>query len=187
MKFKLIFFLFFFINLTNANEIKSIVKVNNYSITNIDLIKEIKINEILKKRELNKTEKQLLLTGLIEEKIKSIETNKNNIKVEEKNINNRVSQIMQNYKVDEANQEKLKKYIFKKVEVAMKWNKLIAILFSIKLEINMNEIEENMKIKKIDLKKKEEMIQKEKTKKINILSNTFYNEVKRKYLIENIQ
>ena len=44
-----------------------------------------------------------------------------------------------------------------------------------------------MKIKKIDLKKKEEMIQKEKTKKINILSNTFYNEVKRKYLIENIQ
>ena len=69
----------------------------------------------------------------------------------------------------------------------MKWNKLIAILFSRKLEINMNEIEENMKIKKIDLKKKEEMIQKEKTKKINILSNTFYNEVKRKYLIENIQ
>ena len=36
----------------------------------------------------------------------------------------------------------------------MKWNKLIAILYSKKLEINMNEIEEKMKIKKIDSKKK---------------------------------
>ena len=66
----------------------------------------------------------------------------------------------------------------------MKWNKLIAILYSKKLEINMNEIEEKMKIKKIDSKKKEEIIQIEKTKKINILSNTFFNEIKRKYLIK---
>ena len=31
------------------------------------------------------------------------------------------------------------------------------------------------------------MIQIEKTKKINIISNTFYNEVKSKYLIKNIR
>ena len=36
----------------------------------------------------------------------------------------------------------------------MKWNKLIAILYSKKLEINMNEIEEKMKIKKKLIKKK---------------------------------
>ena len=83
--------------------------------------------------------------------------------------------------------KKSEEYLFNKVEILMKWNKLIAILFSKKLEINMNEIEENMKIKKIDLEKKEEMIEMEKTKKINILSNTFYNEVKRKYLIKNIK
>ena len=38
--------------------------------------------------------------------------------------------------------KKIKEYIFNKVEIAMKWNKLIAILYSKKLEINMNEIEE---------------------------------------------
>jgi len=31
------------------------------------------------------------------------------------------------------------------------------------------------------------MIKIEKTKKINIISNTFYNEIKGKYLIKNIQ
>ena len=58
----LIVFIIFFCNLVNANEIRSIVKVNNYSITNIDLIKEIAFNEILKKIKLNNTEKEILLT-----------------------------------------------------------------------------------------------------------------------------
>ena len=51
----------------------------------------------------------------------------------------------------------------------------------------MNEIEENIKNKNIDIKKKEEMIKIEKIKKINIISKTFYNEVKRRYLIKNIR
>ena len=60
-------FLLFFCNLVNANEIRSIVKVNNHSITNIDLIKEIAFNEILKKENLTIQKKEILLTGLIEE------------------------------------------------------------------------------------------------------------------------
>ena len=67
-----IFTLFFFCS-ANANEIKSIVQVGSYSIKNIDLIKEIRINEIIKKRELNGSEKKKLLQNLIEEKIKEIE------------------------------------------------------------------------------------------------------------------
>ena len=77
--------------------------------------------------------------------------------------------------------------MFNKVEINMRWNKLITILFSRKLEINMNELEENIKNKNIDIKNKEKLIKIEKTKKINIISNTFYNEVKRKYLIKNIR
>ena len=69
----------------------------------------------------------------------------------------------------------------------MKWNKLITFLFSRKLEINMNEIEENIKNKNIDIKKKEEKIKLEKIKKINILFKTFFNEVKSKYLIKNLR
>ena len=172
----LIVFIIFFCNLVNANEIRSIVKVNNYSITNIDLIKEIAFNEILKKRKLNNTEKEILLTGLIEEKIKSIETDRNNIKVKKADINNRVTQIIQNYKIDEINQKKIKEYIFNKVEIAMKWNKLIAILYSKKLEINMNEIEEKMKIKKIDSKRRNNSNRKNKKNKYSF--KYIFNEIK---------
>tara|TARA_Y100001958_G_C21242217_1_gene570453 strand:+ start:2526 stop:3089 length:564 start_codon:yes stop_codon:yes gene_type:complete len=184
--FQIIFSIFFFCS-ANANEIRSIVQVDSYSITNIDLIQEIRINEILKNRPLNNSEKKVLLKNLIEEKIKEIETNKNNINVSETLITKRVSQILQNYTLDENNKNKIKKYLFNKVEINMKWNKLIAILFSKKLEINMNEIEENLVNKNLDIKKKEEMIRIEKTKKINIISKTFYNEIKRKYLIKNIK
>ena len=56
-----IFVIFFFCS-ANANEIKSIVQVGSYSITNIDLIKEIRINEIIKKRELSDLEKKKSIT-----------------------------------------------------------------------------------------------------------------------------
>ncbi len=181
-----IFTIFFFCS-ANANEIKSIVLVDSYSITNVDLIKEIRINQILKNKPLNDADKKVLLKNLIEEKIKEIEVVKNNINVNKADVNQRVTQFLSNYKLDDLNKDKIKKYIFKKVEINMRWNKLITILFSKKLEINMNEIEEKIKNKNFDIKKKEEMIQREKTKKINIISNTFYNEVKRKYLIKNIR
>ena len=187
MRLTVIIFTIFFFCSANANEIKSIVQVDSYSITNVDLIKEIRINQILKKRSLSDAEKQILLKNLIKEKIKEIEVVKNNITVKKSIVDKRVIQILSNYKFDGLDQDKIKKYMFKKVDINMRWNKLITILFSKKLEINMNEIEENIKNKNIDIKKKEEMIQIEKTKKINIISNTFYNEVKRKYLIKNIR
>ena len=182
----IIFSIFFFCS-ANANEIKSIVQVDSHSITNVDLIKEIRINQILKKRSLSDAEKKILLKNLIKEKIKEIEVVKKNISVNKSNVDKRVAQILSNYKLDDLNQDKIKEYMFKKVEINMKWNKLVTILFSKKLEVNMDEIEENIKNKNIDIKKKEEMIQIEKTKKINIISNTFYNEIKRKYLIKNIR
>ena len=154
MKFITIIFTIFFFCYVNANEIKSIVQVDSYSITNVDLIKEIRINQILKNKTLNDAEKRILLKKLIEEKIKEIEVDKNNINVNKSAVNNRVTQILSNYKLDGLNQDKIKKYMFNKVEINMKWNKLITILFSKKLEINMNEIEENIKNKNIDIKKK---------------------------------
>lgn len=187
MKFIFVIFTIFFFCSVKANEIKSIVQIDNYSITNFDLIKEISFNQILKNKPLNDGEKSILLKTLIEEKIKEIESDKNNIKVNKTDVNKRVTVILSNYKLDEPSQDKIKKYMFNKVEINMKWNKLITILFSKKLEINMNEIEENIKNKNIDIKKKEEMIKIEKIKKINIISKTFYNEVKRKYLIKNIR
>ncbi len=187
MKLITIILTIFFFYSANANEIKSIVLVDSYSITNVDLIKEIRVNEILKRKSLNEAEKRILLKNLIEEKIKKIEVDKNNVNVNKDAVNKRVSQILSNYQLNEIDKDKIKKYMFNKVEINMRWNKLITILFSRKLEINMNELEENIKNKNIDIKNKEKLIKIEKTKKINIISNTFYNEVKRKYLIKNIR
>ena len=102
-----IFTIFFFCS-ANANEIKSIVQVDSYSITNVDLIKEIQINQILRNKPLNDAEKRVLLKNLIEEKIKEIEVNKNNISINKTIVNNRVTQILSNYKLDELNQDKIK-------------------------------------------------------------------------------
>ena len=55
-----LFILLVFFSSAQANEIKTLVQINNYSITNIDLIKEININEILKQRNLNNTEKNFI-------------------------------------------------------------------------------------------------------------------------------
>tara|TARA_B100000963_G_scaffold230197_1_gene200805 strand:+ start:4692 stop:5075 length:384 start_codon:yes stop_codon:yes gene_type:complete len=125
-----------------------------------------------------------LLKNLIDEKIKEIELKNKNIIISKTLVSQRVSQILKNYNLNENDKDEIKKYLFKKVEINMKWNKLITILFSRKLEINMNEIEERIKNKNLDDNQKEELIRIEKTKKINIISNTFYNEVKRKYLIK---
>ena len=43
--------------------------------------------------------------------------------------------------------------MYKKIEISMQWNKLITMLFKNKLEININEIEENIKSKNINIKK----------------------------------
>ena len=147
---------------TNLSVIKSVIKSNE----NRSKILLDRVNQILKNKPLNDVEKSVLLKTLIEEKIKEIESDKNNIKVNKTDVNKRVTQILSSYKLDELNQDKIKKYMFNKVEINMKWNKLITILFSKKLEINMNEIEENIKNKNIDIKKKEEMIKIEKIKSI---------------------
>ena len=49
MKFIFVIFTIFFFCSVKANEIKSIVQNDSYSITNFDLIKEISFNQILKK------------------------------------------------------------------------------------------------------------------------------------------
>ena len=115
--FTTIFTIFFFCS-ANANEIKSIVQVDSYSITNVDLIKEIRINQILKNKTLNDAEKRILLKKLIEEKIKEIETIKNNINVNKSAVNKRVSQILSNYKLDGISIKiKLKNICLKKLKL----------------------------------------------------------------------
>ena len=65
----------------------------------------------------------------------------------------------------------------------MKWNALITSLYARKLEINTNEIKEIVNSKK-KVTNEEDVIRLEKEKKINILSKTYFNEVKKNYYIK---
>ena len=181
---KLVLILFFFITLVNANEIITLAKINNHSITNIDLNNEIEIRKILNNNISNS--KNYLLQILIEEKVKELEAKKYNIIIREEIVLNQLKNILKASNTENKISEKKRKYMYKKIEISMQWNKLITLLFKNKLEININEIEENIKSKNIDIKSKDEIIKMEKVKKINILSKTYYNKVKQKYLIKKI-
>lgn len=181
---KLVLILFFFITPVNANEIITLAKINNHSITNIDLNNEIEIRKILNNNISNS--KNYLLQILIEEKVKELEAKKYNIIIREEIVLNQLKNILKASNTENKISEKKRKYMYKKIEISMQWNKLITLLFKNKLEININEIEENIKSKNIDIKSKDEIIKMEKVKKINILSKTYYNKVKQKYLIKKI-
>ena len=78
----------------------------------------------------------------------------------------------------------IKKEIKKKLELSSRWNKLIFLKFRNKLEVNIVEINQIIKDKKIDEKDKEKIVAVEKNKKFNIVSQNYYNEIKKNYYIK---
>ena len=183
--FKKIFFIYllFFCHTSKSIEIISIVKINENTITNIDLMKEVKFLETLNGRKINEKNKINILQNMIDEKIKYLETQKNNISVNKKIVEERVNFNIEKYNDDIKNSKEILNYIKKKIEISMKWNALITSLYARKLEINTNEIKEIVNSKK-KVTNEEDVIRLEKEKKINILSKTYFNEVKKNYYIK---
>ena len=69
------YYFFFQINL-NSKEIKTLARINNHSITNYDLFKEIEILEKIKNVKIQSNQKILILNKLIDLKIKELEVKK---------------------------------------------------------------------------------------------------------------
>ena len=180
----ILIFLFFFNTTSYAIEIKSLVKVNNNSITNIDLLKEIKFFETINNKKINPQDKRALLERLIDEKIKYLETKKLKININKNELKNRVQLSLDKYEENIKNSKDFYDYIHDKLEISMKWNNLITSFYARKLEINTNEINEVIKSNKFSKIKKENLFKLEKQKKINILSKTHFNLVKKKYYIK---
>ena len=184
------FFLIITINLYAKDSIITLVTVNNEIITNLDLEHEIKIiklinnNTEIKNKNLQKT----ALINLIEEKIKDQELKKNKLQINDITIDNYFKIFVKNNNLNEEKIDNLyKKLIKKKIEINLKWQKLINNKFSWRVNININEIEQKLK-KNENLenlnKLREEMITNEKNKKINVYSNFYLEEIKRKSLIK---
>jgi len=101
-----------------------------------------------------------------------------------KNLEKRLKIIKnQNFQNQELTKNE-EKYLKEKIATEMKWNKLILINYKNKISININEINELIKKNQIKENQKEEFILMEKNKKLNILSKTHFNEVKKKFYIK---
>ena len=185
LKKKILFAILLIFNLglinLKADEIRVIAIVNEDIITSYDLYKEIKLIESLENRKVNNKEKINIVNKIINHKIKHLTTKDKNIKLDEKNINQKVNRILKNSKLDDDNE--VKDLILDKVRIETKWNKLILLKFRNKLEVNMNEIEEKFTSKKIKMSK-DQMINIEKLNKAAILSKTYFNEIKQKFFIK---
>lgn len=186
MNFKRIYFVFLIIFNINyfdlkANEIKIIAQVNNEIITSYDLYKEIMLIEALEKRSVKPNEKLALINKIINDKIKELETKKLKIIVNNKDIEKKIKNISKNTSLKEN--KELFDLIYKKLSVEAKWKKLILIKFRNKLEVNINEINQKIKLKNYQ-ENKDDIINIEKINKATILSKTYFNEVKQKFYIK---
>ena len=184
MKVKIFFFfIIFFANLNftlNAKEItKIVVKIENEIITNYDIKSEILATLILTKKEINQKNiddlKQNALENLIQNRLKKIELKNYNFTRNDSKINQYLNSIssnnIQNIKsLFQENGIDYKSFV-DNIDIEIKWRNLIFNNFSKKIEINLNDIDREVKkillnnenlisynLSEIEIKKSEEKI-----------------------------
>lgn len=184
MKVKIFFFfIIFFANLNftlNAKEItKIVVKIENEIITNYDIKSEILATLILTKKEINQKNiddlKQNALESLIQNRLKKIELKNYNFTRNDSKINQYLNSIssnnIQNIKsLFQENGIDYKSFV-DNIDIELKWRNLIFNNFSKKIEINLNDIDREVKkillnnenlisynLSEIEIKKSEEKI-----------------------------
>lgn len=174
----------------NATEVKNIAIVNNITITNIDLEKEIEFIKILND-EKNFSYNEIsnaALNNLIDEILKREEINKNNIYINLDNLNKDFKDFVNRKKNNKLKNDPFSKILYNKIKIDYEWNSLIKRDYKNNIDINMDEIDK--KISQLNLKKevidieKEKMIDQEKNKKMSIYSKFRLNKIKNKSLIK---
>jgi len=181
-------FIFFFVLFsffeTKSLEIKVLASVDNQAITNYDLFVEVKTQELIDGRTINSSQHRLILQQMIDEAIKENEIKRNNIKSNNKDVNVKMNEILSQFSDKNKLDNQIKSNIKSKIENSIKWNNLILKKFRNKIEINTNEIDQIIRSKDLDGQEKEKVAILEKSKKLQVYSKTYFNEVKKKYLVK---
>ena len=186
---KIFFFLILFFNLfsfveTKGVEIKILATVNNQVISNYDLFLEIKSQEILNNRPINKSQHKQILRQMIDELIRESEVKKNNVVADTNTLNIKMNEFLSKFSNKIKLDDYVKSNIKYKIENSIKWNNLILLKFRNKIEINTNEIDQIIKFNKFDNQEIDRITFLEKNKKLQVFSKTYFNEVKKKYFIK---
>ena len=178
-----ILIIIFLISKVASNEVKMLAKINNYPISNYDLFKEIQIREILDNKKINQSEHRIILSQIINEKIKELEILKYKIDNNQNEIELKFKNIINNISKDVHIDDQLKKRIKKKIGITVKWKDLVLLKYGNKLQLNTIEIDEYSQNYSLNKEEKEKIYNAELNKKFKVISKTFFNEVKRNYLI----
>ena len=190
---KFIFFFFIIVSTSSSiaeNKFEIIAIVNDISITRLDLSKELTIIKILNnKQTISQDEIYIGLNNLIEEKIKKIEIEKEKLTIDKKTIDNLYYTLIQNLNLNNSNIDKITSNLIKeKIKIDKLWNELVTKKYSWKININMDEINKKILQNKENIKDVEEtknnLIIKEKNKKLSVYSKFYLNQLKKKTLIK---
>lgn len=196
----IIIFLFFIIQNSYSNEkITTLVLVDNLAITNIDLQNEVKLlNTLNSQNKLdveNKNTKKIIIENLINETLKSLDIKKNNIKIDKLTLDNEYNKLIEKISNNKIIlPEILKNSLYKKIKIDYEWNLLINKIYSWKVSININEVEDKIKkLKKENLSDdkleniKNNLIEQERKKKLVTFSNLHLKKLKEQYNIKFIK
>lgn len=168
-------------------KIVTVASVNDSIITNIDIINEIKIIQILSRPGKEDNINSLALNNLIEELIKNNEIKKNKIQVDERNLEKRLNSIIKSLEKEGIPLNKLlKNKIFQKIKINYEWNELIVKKYINQININLKEIDDKLRNSKSinQEEEKNKLIDFEKNKKLNIYSIKHYEKLKQNALIK---
>ncbi len=197
--FILIIFIFFFYNSQSKSVTNNvIVTIDNSIITELDLKKEIEFIKFINKSEIEgNSEKirQKIIESLIDRKIKEIEIDNAKIEITEKEIENSTYNYLVNYKINDEilktfykAQQIENNYLKNLIIVEIGWEKLIRKTYANRININLTEI--NEEIKKVSKnsedgeKIKNQIINLEINKALNKYATFHLDKSKKKYLIK---
>jgi hypothetical protein len=175
-----------------------IATIDNSIITELDLKKEIEYIKFINKSEIDNNSEKLrrnVIETLIDRKIKKIEIDNAKIEITEKEIENYTYNYLINYKINDEilnsffnTQQIEKSYLKNLIIVEMGWTKLIRQIYESRININITEINEEIKKESKNSedseKLKNQIINIEKNKVLNKFGISHLEKSKKKYLIK---
>jgi hypothetical protein len=196
----ILIFCIFFVNKSESKQLSNniIVSIDNLIITELDINKEINFIKFIKSGEINMNKEVLkkeAINILIDRKIKDIETSFFKIEVQEKEVENSLYNFLNEIKTNNENlnsfyikHEIEKDYLRNIVRIDLKWSKLIRQLYQSRINVNMteinNDIKKDIKSNETDERLEQNILINEQNKLLNKFSITHLEKSKKKYLIK---
>ena len=190
--------LFFYNSPSKSVTNNVIATIDNSIITELDLKKEIEFIKFINKSEIDNNSEKLrrnVIESLIDRKIKKIEIDNAKIEITDKEIENYTYNYLINYKINDEilnsffnTQQIEKSYLKNLIIVEMGWTKLIRQMYENRININITEIDEEIKKESKNSedseKLKNQIINLEKNKVLNKFGISHLEKSKKKYLIK---